>query len=94
MGLTATPMRLDPSQQLSEVFQKLIRGPSITELVSSGVIVPPVAHLINLVRCYPIFLYCFTTKSLRIVSGLLSGGCEAKVEGKPASEGPSQCHSS
>lgn len=52
VGLTATPLRLDPSESLSTVFHKLIKGPSITELVSQGVVVPPIVHYVSGVSCF------------------------------------------
>lgn len=49
VGLTATPMRLDPTETLSTVFDKLIKGPSITELVAQNVVVPPLVHFVSAV---------------------------------------------
>jgi superfamily II DNA or RNA helicase len=42
LGLTATPTRLDGDDQLATVFERLLRGPSVSQLVGLGVLVPPV----------------------------------------------------
>ena len=44
VGLTATPVRLDPTESLSTVFQRTLRGPSVHELVELGVLVRPVVY--------------------------------------------------
>ena len=52
VGLTATPLRLDPSERLSAVFQRMIKGPSINELVADGVLVQPTVFGINQVSVH------------------------------------------
>ena len=42
LGLTATPTRLDGDEQLATVFERLLRGPSVSQLVGLGVLVPPI----------------------------------------------------
>ncbi len=42
LGLTATPVRLSPGRSLAAVFEVLLQGPSVTALVTRGVLVPPV----------------------------------------------------
>jgi DNA repair protein RadD len=42
LGLSATPVRLDPAQTLGVVFERLMMGPSVSELVNRKVLVPPV----------------------------------------------------
>lgn len=41
LGLTATPVRLRADEQLSRVFGTLIKGPSISDLIASGVLATP-----------------------------------------------------
>jgi superfamily II DNA or RNA helicase len=43
LGLTATPIRLREEEKLSRVFEGLIRGPSVSDLVAASVLVPPLA---------------------------------------------------
>ena len=43
IGLTATPKRAD-GQGLREVFNKMVVGPSVKELVTEGYLVPPVIY--------------------------------------------------
>jgi superfamily II DNA or RNA helicase len=42
LGMTATPTRLQGEEKLEKVFQRLIRGPSVSQLVRDGVLVPPI----------------------------------------------------
>ena len=41
VGLTATPFRLNPDEQLSKIFAAQVCGPSVTELIRRGSLVPP-----------------------------------------------------
>ena len=42
LGMTATPTRLQGEERLEKVFERLIRGPSVSQLVRDGVLVPPI----------------------------------------------------
>lgn len=44
VGLSATPVRLDPRENLGRVFDELIMGPSVSELVRRKVLAPPVVY--------------------------------------------------
>ena len=42
VGLSATPMRLDPRESLAAVFDRLLVGPSISWLIRHGMLVTPI----------------------------------------------------
>lgn len=44
LGLSATPMRRNPDEDLSAVFHKLLRGPSVSTLVRRGILAPPLVY--------------------------------------------------
>lgn len=44
VGLTATPFRLDPNDDLGKVFQKGISGPSVRELIERRILVRPIVY--------------------------------------------------
>jgi len=41
VGLTATPTRLREDESLASVFETVLQGPSVSELVERGILVPP-----------------------------------------------------
>lgn len=43
LGLTATPIRRNADEKLNDVFEVLVKGPSVSQLVNSGVLVHPIA---------------------------------------------------
>lgn len=43
LGLTATPIRLKENEKLGHLYEILLRGPNVSELVASHVLVPPIA---------------------------------------------------
>ena len=47
LGLSATPVRLDPTESLGRVFHTLIKGPSVSQLIKSGALVPPRVLLLD-----------------------------------------------
>lgn len=47
MGLSATPVRLDPDVSLAAVFQALVQGPSVSDLIRKGVLVKPTVYAMD-----------------------------------------------
>jgi DNA repair protein RadD len=46
VGLTATPVRMRPSESLARVFPTLLRGPSVPDLIRRGVLVAAVTFAV------------------------------------------------
>lgn len=44
VGLTATPYRLNKGEVLGDLFQHRLDGPSVSDLISQGFLVPPVVY--------------------------------------------------
>jgi superfamily II DNA or RNA helicase len=80
LGMTATPTRLQGEERLEQVFQRLIRGPSVSQLVTEKVLVIPIpirtAHELTQMASKPLLQRAFrnyTTSSSSISAFQVQG---------------------